>query len=84
MQNKKRHSSLRKNIRRVQKSVKAKISHIHVVKHHIISHGRPIFSRPGRLPAKKLLAAKAKFQKMEEDGIIKLFSLQKAKLAKFI
>ena len=43
----------------------------HGVEHHIITQGRPIFSRPRRLPADKFEAAKAEFHKMEEAGIIR-------------
>ena len=43
----------------------------HGVEHHIVTYGRPTFSRPRRLPADKFSAAKAEFQKMEEAGIIR-------------
>ena len=36
----------------------------HGVEHHIVTDGRPTFSRPRRLPADKFSAAKAEFQKL--------------------
>jgi hypothetical protein len=41
------------------------------VSHHIITKGRPVTSRFRRLDAEKLAAAKAEFDAMEKQGIIR-------------
>jgi len=43
----------------------------HNIEHHIVTQGRPTFSRACRLPADKFAEAKAEFLKMEEAGIIR-------------
>ena len=43
----------------------------HGVKHFIPTEGPPVFSRPRRLDPEKLMAAKAAFEKLLKEGIIR-------------
>jgi hypothetical protein len=42
----------------------------HDIVHHIVTHGLPIASKFHKLDSEKLVAAKAEFKQVEEDGII--------------
>ena len=43
----------------------------HGVSHHIVTEGRPVFARSRRLSSKKLVAAKAEFNKLLDMGIVR-------------
>jgi hypothetical protein len=43
----------------------------HDVEHHLVTRGPPIASKFRRLDGKKFAAAKAEFEKMESDGIVR-------------